>query len=215
MTLYSHLSGSLHVRVKNKTQKSIYNCEIWEVLWRNYETTPVPAVPALTSEKNSSALSTLPLHDILQFDHKSSSLDCPQHIIPPCHQWRAQGPLGLPGTLLPGLLGHLPSHSLSDCVLWTLMCLQFSNYPLIFVLWGLHSFWSLYQKCLSLTSILICPNPAHSSRFLCSYIPAAAIPKLLFLPQGICLPAAAFPDASWHLRYCANQSAHHLMPGVR
>ena len=87
--------------------------------------------------------------------------------------------------------------------------------PLLLQLWGLCSFWSLCQKCLSLTSILTCPNPAHSSRLLCSCILAAAIPKLLFLPQGICLPAAAFPDASRHLLYCANQRAHHLLSGVR
>lgn len=197
---------------KEQTQKSIYSVKserFYEGTWNH----PSSCCSSSDLRKNSSALSALPLHDILQFDHKSSSLDCPQHhpsmssVKSSGSSWAAWDSCCL------ALLSHTPSHSLSDySEHW---CVHSSQLPTYLCALGPSLFLIPLPEMFSLTSILICPNPAHSSRFLCSYIPVAAIPKLLFLPQGICLPAAAFPDASWHLRYCANQSAHHLMPGVR
>lgn len=72
-----------------------HNYEIWEVLWRNYKTTPVSAISALALEKHSSTLSPLLLHEILQFNHESSSQDYPELIWPLSHQWESQGPPGL------------------------------------------------------------------------------------------------------------------------
>lgn len=67
------------------------------MLWRSYEITPVPAISALALEKHSFMPSVLPLHGILQLDSESLSIDCPQRIFPPCHQWGSQGPPRLLG----------------------------------------------------------------------------------------------------------------------